>query len=347
MTSTSDYFARCRLGPMLCSLILILTYSGCSRFDIKEQFPWVESKPRRPTRLTALWTPTVLNQTNLPGIRGFGGRVYFYDGKGNKPIRVDGTLTVFAFDDTETDHTHDRPSRKFIFPAENLSDKASETKIGQSYSFWLPWDEVGGEGHEISLITRFESKSGTSITSNMTTHTLAGDSPADTHGHQAAHREVEQVSHEVPLEMESRNAKNDRDVPNRVRTITIPQGFSSTFRGSPGAVPEKPIQTASATFDENVLKKPLPEKTASSDISAAARGQQKVGGRLANDSQQVRFPARRGASFRPTASRARMRPIRSKWPSGLPKTPRYAPTRGSLSNSPSVPPPLVEPFEGE
>ena len=56
------------------------------------------------------WSDTILTQTGHPPIRGFGGRLMFYEGKSEEPIKVDGTLVVYAFDETNRD-AEQRPAR--------------------------------------------------------------------------------------------------------------------------------------------------------------------------------------------------------------------------------------------
>ena len=92
--------------------------------------------------------------------RGFGGRVMFYNDKDEKPVAVDGAFTVFGFDETGGDVSFSSPDKKFLFPVEKLSKHYSKSELGHSYSFWLPWDEVGGPERKICLIARFQPKDG-------------------------------------------------------------------------------------------------------------------------------------------------------------------------------------------
>ncbi len=50
-----------------------------------------ESKPL-PDRILAVWTDSVLHQPNQPGVRGFGGRIYFYEKEETTPIESMGAL---------------------------------------------------------------------------------------------------------------------------------------------------------------------------------------------------------------------------------------------------------------
>ncbi|MEZ6046155.1 MAG: hypothetical protein R3C11_11420 [Planctomycetaceae bacterium] len=167
-------------------ILLLLTTScltGCAsfhlaqamKFDLDKPFPWEtdDDEIKVPARLVVVWKDTILNQRNKLGVRGFGGRIMFYDEQGTKPIKVAGNVAVYAFDNTgaAADAT---PDRKFIFKAEEMEKHYSKSALGHSYSFWVPWGEVGGEPRKISLLVRFEGESGAIIMSDASTQTLPG-----------------------------------------------------------------------------------------------------------------------------------------------------------------------------
>jgi hypothetical protein len=131
-------------------------------------------EPEVPTRLVATWTETVLNTAGEKPKRGFGGRIAFFKRESDDPIRVDGQLVVYAFDETSRPSHETHPTRKYIFPADEFVRHEGDSKIGTSYSFWLPWDEVGGSQRNISLIARFEPKEGPIVIGEQTKHFLPG-----------------------------------------------------------------------------------------------------------------------------------------------------------------------------
>ncbi|HJQ80871.1 MAG TPA: hypothetical protein VJ828_12985, partial [Lacipirellulaceae bacterium] len=132
-----------------------------------------------PVRMEGTWTDTVLNQPGKKPQRGFGGRLIFYGRDDHKPILVDGQLVVYAFDEAGREPTDNKPTRRYIFPADQLPLRMSKSEIGASYSFWLPWDEAGGPQTEVSLICRFEPKGGAVVVSEQTKHLLPGSLPAN------------------------------------------------------------------------------------------------------------------------------------------------------------------------
>lgn len=139
-----------------------------------------ESEPHIPQRLVCAWTDTVLYQTGKQPQRGFGGRLLFYGNDPDKPVLVDGQLVVYAFDETNRDPTDNKPTRRYVFPPDQVARRMSKTELGPSYSFWLPWDEMGGLETEISLIARFEPKGGAMVVSEQTRYRLPGAPRATT-----------------------------------------------------------------------------------------------------------------------------------------------------------------------
>src|SRR5436190_19267984 len=167
------------------ALVLALTLSAGSAhawttpkiFRLDNTWPFRDKdKPQEgiPVRMVGAWTDTVMSQPGQKSQRGFGGRLMFYDKDGKKPILVDGQLVVYAFDEAGRDPTDNKPTRRYVFPADQIPVHMSKSEIGASYSFWLPWDEAGGPKTEVSLICRFEPKGGAVVTGEQTKHLLAG-----------------------------------------------------------------------------------------------------------------------------------------------------------------------------
>lgn len=137
--------------------------------------PWnSDDEPQTPQRIVGSWTDTVLHTVGKQPQRGFGGRLIFYGDDKEKPVLVEGQLVVYAFDETQRDPTDNKPTRRYVFPADQVARRMSKTSLGPSYSFWLPWDDVGGPQTEVSLIARFEPTKGALIMSEQTRHLLPG-----------------------------------------------------------------------------------------------------------------------------------------------------------------------------
>jgi hypothetical protein len=177
-----------RLLALLTAALALSLFGGCAgpwtsdwhtsdMFDLKKPWPFKDDdKPKKgtPVRMASTWTDTILRQGGATPQRGFGGRVMFYAKEGNEPILVDGQFVVYAFDETNREPTDNKPTRRYVFPPEQVAVRESKSELGASYSFWLPWDEVGGAQTNISLICRFEPKKGSVIVGEQTQHLLPG-----------------------------------------------------------------------------------------------------------------------------------------------------------------------------
>lgn len=151
-------------------------------WDIRKAAPWHHDElepPEIPMRIVSTWTDTVLHKKGQKPVRGFGGRLVFFGRATDEPVRVAGQLVVYAFDETQREMHDTRPTRKYVFPAEQFVRHESPSKMGPSYSVWLPWDEVGGEQKNISLIARFETHDGPLVIGEQTRHLLPGTSIAN------------------------------------------------------------------------------------------------------------------------------------------------------------------------
>lgn len=171
-------------GPILGALLLSLTMScGCAPLT-SGVGNWFTDESKSvsvvPDRIMPIWTDTVLHQPNQPGVRGFGGRIYFYKNGADTPIAVDGSLTVYVFDGNYKAEDATRPIKKYIITASQLKDLESKTALGVSYNVWIPWEEVGGPSRKLTLIARFDGIAGGTVISESSNKLLPGiDSPAN------------------------------------------------------------------------------------------------------------------------------------------------------------------------
>jgi hypothetical protein len=165
--------------------VVLTVLTGCTSWKLPKPDVWplnIDDQPGKPDRVVAVWADTVMYHTGQPPVRGFGGRLMFYEGKKEQPIKVEGNLVIYAFDESNRDPNNARPDRKYVFTAEQMSVHYSKSTIGHSYSFWIPWDEVGGIQREISLVPRFEPKKGSVAVGQLSRVMLPGRSPAPAQG---------------------------------------------------------------------------------------------------------------------------------------------------------------------
>jgi hypothetical protein len=150
---------------------------GCSSVELskcKSLWPAGPEKPQQPVSVVAIWTEGVVHQGGSPPLRGFAGRLIFYGGDGTKPVKVDGGLTVYAFDEAGRRNLDAKPDRKYVFTPEQLATHYDKLKVGPAYAVWIPWDEAGGPSKDISLIVRFSPRGGQLVVGEMTRVVLTG-----------------------------------------------------------------------------------------------------------------------------------------------------------------------------
>ena len=313
-------------SPALMIVGMVLMAAGCAPLDLREKvFGKVEPAPVIPSRIVAMWTDTVMYQAAKPGVRGFGARIYFYGPDDEeKPIEVDGSLTVYAFDAEKHSRGMPSPEKKYVFTAEQFKTHHSQTKIGHSYSVWLPWDELGGPTRQISLITRFEHRLGGVVVSDPSKSVLPGLSPEVGDGEVL-------IGQESTTEESVKQASHDADAQESV-TIQIPPSFANKFRSAqrPSAIKPQQLERESDSTDVNQAAMNTEATSVRPDSAAAEALQELVGEagelpyrqRLSDHFQQRRFPAGSSPLLSPAARQPRKQPYRAKWLSGLPPTPR-------------------------
>lgn len=163
---------------LIIALLILTIGGGCNTITRRApRMPWQDKDEEdygEPAKLVAIWQDQVVVPPGGRATRGFGGRVYFYDAA-QKPVRVRGTFTVYAYnDDAEGNRLTNKPDRKYVFDECDLQDHYSMSKIGHSYSFWIPWDAVGGDQCCITLAPFFQAEQGALVTGDQGRMILMG-----------------------------------------------------------------------------------------------------------------------------------------------------------------------------
>ncbi len=147
-------------------------------------------KTNPPVTMAVIWKDSVLEKPGVPSVKGFGGRIFFYD-KDNQSVTAEGELVIYGYDDSQdiggenmtgeegSIAKRSKADRKFVFPAEQFQTHYSETDLGASYSVWIPWEKVGGTRKTIVLIPIFKSADGNVIKTAQSINVLPGKSPGE------------------------------------------------------------------------------------------------------------------------------------------------------------------------
>ncbi len=225
------------LLPMLAGCQTTLLHPAAA---FRDKLPWTAKSrdtPKNlvPKQVVAIWSDALYEQPGRPSVRGFGGRVYFYNAQ-NETIPVEGQLVIYAYDDSERSEREERsrvPDRKFVFRPDQLESQYSPTDLGPSYNIWLPWDEIGGYKRTVALLPVFTGLQGNVAVGNQSVSILPGKSPPRT--------EVRRTGHFTTLGGERIAGPQDR-----------PAGLSEISKGSAGtwryAAPSETTQMRTTTF---------------------------------------------------------------------------------------------------
>ncbi|MCI0332698.1 MAG: hypothetical protein L0228_05705 [Planctomycetes bacterium] len=228
-----------------------------------------------PVRLVGAWTDTVLTKAGQKPQRGFGGRLMFYGEKDEKPILVDGQLVVYAFDETGRQPTDNKPTRRYVFPADQMRLRMSKSDVGASYSFWLPWDEVGGPKTEVSLVCRFEPKGGPVITGEQTRHLLPGTMPAEAAVTSGSSPKLPEGEPMRPARLRLESVQSQQQVHGGAQHASYespvdPQAAAAASMTNAAPAPARQMSVTSIVLPENFQ---LPNGSAYAPAGAAAVGQ--------------------------------------------------------------------------
>ena len=331
--------------------VLVLTTaaaSGCTGLDTAKMPPFplkLPEEPETPDKIVATWTETVLHQPNRPAARGFGGRVTFYRDASPKPVKVEGSLVIYAFDEEARDPGNVKPDRKYVFTKEQFAKHYSESNLGHSYSVWIPWGKVGGPQKQISLIARFMPDDGPVVVGEQTRQLLPGTTMLAAKNARpptpaAQNCGVQLTSHETPPPGDAPAAANNGSARRRMTCTTIPIAppcgrlESETFRG-PSPYRGEPARYAPAPYRvPSTTRSVTPVPPTAASPGACPTGQEPP-------APQLRFaPAESRARVEPTArpdgGRARWQPHPGVWPSRSGPAAQSEPWPRSGPNAPNA-----------
>ncbi|MCX7425923.1 MAG: hypothetical protein NTW96_09940 [Planctomycetia bacterium] len=305
-------------------LVWLAVCAGCAKLDLADDFTWlgIEEKPRIPNRMVCMWTDAMRHKLGEPSDRGFGGRIMFYAKSEKDPVLVDGTLSVYVFQDNGEDPKNTVPEKKFVFLAEQLPLHHSKSDLGHSYSFYLPWDKVGGPERQLNLIVRFEATTGQVVMSDASRKTLPGQTETAVAGAATvpgpALGGVQQASHTVvapggpsPMGM-------------KVETIDVPPSFGQSGAASAAEASVNATTTAAPTGWQTQVTYPYPQ--AAQTYPQTAQTPPQTLARLpaaepSGYSAPRRLRAPRATRDRPMFGRVPTQPLPEASPSGPQPTP--------------------------
>jgi hypothetical protein len=228
-TSIGDRWTRLAAAVVLAPAVAAGA-AGCLGLDVAGTFRWPGSKSEQlaPARMAVTWKNDIQKKSGKNMLRGFEGKVQFFavdppkladKDKGKKDqdgpkkpdvavkgIPADGTLTVYAFEETADGKEGAGPSKKYVFPPKELRKVHREGPQGHEYNVWLAWDKAGGMETHIRLLARFDPTGGGQVVmSDNSREVLPGltiqyasgvspdmrKTPHDSTGHPVTHADFE------------------------------------------------------------------------------------------------------------------------------------------------------------
>jgi len=187
-----------------------------------------DDSPIGASSMAVIWKENTIKVPGKSSVRGFTGRVYFYDSQ-DQLAKVDGDLSVYAYDDSD-DYGGDVPDREYIFPADKIGEFYTPSELGHSYSVWLPWGPKDGLRKSITLIPLLKTNNGRLIEGAPTRLMLSGRVPPEiainkTFGPRVAASDSQENIYQHP----GFSPNQDR----RVETIPIPREIAKKLHGVP------------------------------------------------------------------------------------------------------------------
>ena len=342
-----------RHHTILLLVVASVCLPGCTMMNAS-MLPFRTKEPEflTPRQLVPVWSDTVLHQPGEPATRGFGGRIMFYGNDKHKAVRVDGTLVVYVWDDSRG--TMERtPDRKYIFPSDKLQSHYSESRLGHSYSFWLPWDAAGGPLTHLTLISRFVSNEGTELTSTPAHVVLQGASRNEGDSFSARSDEISRSSGIQRVGYQSQSSSHSQDSRRRkppgtgvkASSIDLPDGFyERNIRGRSFSDMSDTKAGIGYNSESSSVGRSLRNKSDSNAVPTSAKHSSSTrssstepdesdraedSDSLSDRSRPFESRVRASRAVRSSSDPLRKAPHRATWLNRLPETPR-----SSLHESP-------------
>ena len=171
--------------PACVLLLVCFGLSGCQSLRertaaasqrTKDLLTWNDQKETdpnlKPEKMVAIWSESIIYGPDSRPTRGLGGRLYFYNAD-HQAVPVTGELAVYAYDDQQQEGKP-QPDRKYVISAEQFQEHHSASEFGDSYSVWVPWDQVGGGQKAVSVLPIFKTTDGQIIVGDHARNLLSG-----------------------------------------------------------------------------------------------------------------------------------------------------------------------------
>jgi hypothetical protein len=140
---------------------------------MEEKIP--EAKPNDPVvEVVGLWQPAKGKGLDGMPTRGFAGQIMFFTRGQKSPVRVDGDVRVYVYDDVGIREEQAKPVHQFDFSNGTWDGYLYDVNVGPSYYVFIPYTRDGSLQANCSLRVRLKLKSGHTVYSDVANVTLSG-----------------------------------------------------------------------------------------------------------------------------------------------------------------------------
>ncbi|MBW3542489.1 MAG: hypothetical protein KY476_19680 [Planctomycetes bacterium] len=169
------------LFPALLAALVPVLLAGCSGLGWK---PW--SRETIPTadaknpvqRVVCIWEASEGRGVDGLPARGFAGQILFFTRTNSAPVRVEGDVRVYVFDDQGTPEEQKRPIHQYDFlhgeDADSWNRHLAVGALGPAYYVFIPYPRKGGHQARCALQVRLVPREGQPAFSDMISVVLPG-----------------------------------------------------------------------------------------------------------------------------------------------------------------------------
>jgi hypothetical protein len=178
MTAPQPQSASRRSMRATASLLLLASamgLTGCATMDMPFIKPVAEDSRRNPVvQIVGLWQPGEGRDPEGMPCRGFAGQLIFLGNRKGIPVKVDGDVKVFVFDDQGTAEEQVKPLHEFAFDSGAWERHLQVGTVGPSYHLFVPYTRRGTHEANCTLRVRYTSEDGNEVYSDAVEITLKG-----------------------------------------------------------------------------------------------------------------------------------------------------------------------------
>lgn len=152
----------------ICLLMATMCSAGCATFNLPfgKRIP-TATAANPANQILCFWQPGEGNDPDGYPCRGFCGQILFLSSKTQAPVKIDGDVRVYLFDDQGTVDEQTKPLRQFDFDSGSWNIHLGETSLGPTYSIFIPYVRRGVTEANCSLRIRMKPSVGPTIFSDF------------------------------------------------------------------------------------------------------------------------------------------------------------------------------------